>query len=141
MLQEDLNGQIDALTHYGQNLGMAFQITDDLLDLTGEEGKLGKAPGNDIREGRLTLPFIRALSVADDADRKRIAQAFSSGRADDDDLKGIRDAVRRSEGIEYSLEKARDYGRACRNGLASVAESESRACLALLVDHVVGRAC
>jgi octaprenyl-diphosphate synthase len=72
------NGEIDTLTDYGLNFGMAFQITDDLLDLTGKEELSGKLIGNDIREGKLTLPLIHTMSVAGRKDKKIIEDIFKS---------------------------------------------------------------
>jgi len=141
MLREPGNGQVEVLSEYGSNFGMAFQITDDVLDLTGEEERTGKALGSDIREGRLTLPFIRAMSVADSKDRKRMGEAFTNGGAEGAELCRIREMVEHYRGIEYSLDKAKEYSRACREKLEAVDESESRDSLALLADYVVGRIC
>ncbi|MHC4713002.1 MAG: polyprenyl synthetase family protein [Planctomycetota bacterium] len=140
MLGGGRDGEVALLGDYGLNLGMAFQITDDLLDLTGEKEKLGKPVGNDIREGRLTLPFIHATRVAKKKDREWMMEAFRSGRIDESALTRMRDLVRGYGGIDYSLRKIREYGRACKERLESLASSECRASLAMLADYVVERA-
>ncbi len=140
LLGEQRNGEVELLTDYGLNLGMAFQITDDLLDLSGEEQKLGKVLGNDIREGRLTLPLIHAMSTANEADGKWLGEALRSGQLDEGVLERIREMVRRYRGIEYSRRKVMEYGRACKESLKTL-EPETQTSLALLTDHVVTRAC
>jgi octaprenyl-diphosphate synthase len=140
MLGEGHNGEVEALGSYGQNLGMAFQITDDLLDLTGEEDVTGKAPGNDIREGRMTLPLIHAMGAADRRDGALIRDVFRSGDVDGATLRRIREIVSRYQGIEYSRRKAREYTEAGKRGLEKLEDSESRESLLMLADYVVGRA-
>jgi len=135
------SSEIGGLGEYGLNLGMAFQLTDDLLDLVGEEETLGKPLGNDIRDGKLTLPFIRAISLADQKDREWMVDAFRSGEVDTAVLSRMGEMVAKYGGIDYTLEKARRYGAACKEGLRSLPESESRASLAMLADYVVERAC
>lgn len=141
LLGERHNGEVEVLADYGLNLGMAFQIADDLLDLTGEQGRLGKVLGNDIREGRLTLPVIHAMSVASEKDGAWLGEVLRSGRVDDGVLERIREVVERYQGIEYSRRKAMEYGRACKERLKALEESESQTALAMLADYVVARAC
>jgi octaprenyl-diphosphate synthase len=135
------DGQVEILGDYGANLVMAFQITDDLLDVTGEDETLGKSPGNDIREGSLSLPFIHAMGVAKAKDRRWMVDAFRCGQVNDEALARMRSMVSEYGGIAYSLQKARQYGRACKEGLRSLEESECRTSLAMLADYVVQRAC
>jgi len=140
MLGENRNGETDILADYGLNLGMAFQITDDLLDLTGEEKKLGKPVGNDIREGRLTLPFIHAIGAAKKEEGQWMKDVFRTGQISGSSLARIKSMVRECGGIQYSLDKARQYGSACKERLKSLKESQPRNALALLADYVVARA-
>ena len=134
------SGQADILGDYGRGLGMAFQITDDLLDVSGGKERLGKPLGNDILQGSLTLPFIHAMDVADDKDREWMADAFRSGQIDDGTLARMRNMVVKYGGVEYSLAMAKEYGRVCKEGLKSLEESTSRTSLAMLTDSVVRRA-
>jgi len=135
------DGEVDVLADYGSNLGMAFQITDDLLDITGDVEELGKNLGNDIREGRLTLPLIRTISVAGEKDTEWISGVFRSGQVDEDSLTRMNSMVAEHGGIEYGLQRATEYGRACKRALESLRKSESRESLAMLADHVVRRVC
>lgn len=141
ILGETHNGEVKALGEYGMNLGMAFQIADDLLDLTGNEQRLGKPTGNDIREGRMTLPLIYALSVAGKREARQMIKMFGPGRVDDGLPVRVREWVEKHGGIDYSRKKAGQYADACKDGLQALRESESRNSLAQLADYVVARAC
>jgi octaprenyl-diphosphate synthase len=140
LLGSSRNGEVEALAEYGRNLGIAFQITDDLLDLTGNVQELGKTLGNDIREGRLTLPFIRAMDQAGEQDREWLSSAFRSGTVDEGVLERARSLVDRCQGIEYCRARAEEYSRACKKNLEALEASESRRSLAMLADYVVNRA-
>ncbi|MBN1673773.1 MAG: polyprenyl synthetase family protein [Kiritimatiellae bacterium] len=141
MLGRVRNGEVDILGQYGRNLGMAFQITDDLLDVVGQPNRLGKPVGNDVREGRLTLPFIHAIRVAPDADREWMRGAFTSGPVSDDTIARLRRMAERYGGIEYSRRKAEAYGRACTERLGAIADSDVCTSLRGLVNYVMQRAC
>jgi len=97
-----------ALRDYGENIGLAFQIVDDLLDLIGETDKTGKSLGSDIREGWVTLPLIAALRNDNGNSRKRfkeiLGEDISSGDFDE-----IVNFVKNNGGIEYAEQKARQY--------------------------------
>lgn len=134
------NGEVETLTSYGQNLGMAFQITDDLLDLTAEEKVLGKPLGSDIREGKMTLPLICVMREADTKDREWINTLFRSRRIDKSSLHRVRDMVNRYNGIAYSMQKAIEYSNACKENLKSLEESEMQHTLVQFADYVVNRA-
>jgi octaprenyl-diphosphate synthase len=140
MLGNVCNGEADVLGDYGLNLGMAFQITDDVLDIVGDESKEGKPLGNDIREGSLTLPFIHVLGKASTADREWIVDRFRSREADEKVLTRMKDMAASYGGIHYSLEKVKEYGEACSKGLSMLAESEYRNLLDSLAVYVAGRA-
>ena len=141
MLGEVHNGEVDILGDYGRNLGMAFQMTDDLLDFTGDGAKLGKSPGNDIREGKLTLPFIYTMSEAGQADRQWMTDVFTSGRIDDESLARMTEIVRDCGGIDYTIEKAKQYGSACKDALKLLQQSQCSVALVNLADYVAQRAC
>lgn len=141
MLGSVHDGEIDLLTDYGMNLGMAFQITDDTLDIIGDEEKEGKSLGRDIREGNLTLPLMYALREAGEKDRESIMNAFGSGSTAGHDLTRIMNIIIDYKAIEHSREKAKEYGRTCKEILKGLKKSEIRTSLALLADYVVERAC
>ena len=86
---------------------------------------------------RLTLPYIHAIAAAGDDERRWMADAFASGRCEDGELTRMREVVEARGGVEYSLGKAGEFGRAAREALEQLAESDSRASLAGLVDYVM----
>ncbi len=139
MLGEHSNGEVDALARYGQSLGMAFQISDDVLDLIGREETVRKTVRRDIVEGNVTLPLIHALSVASEDERGGIARAFRAEEGDVPDR--VIELVTRHGGIEYSLEKARGYALACRQEVKGLRESACRDSLDRIAGYVVERVC
>jgi geranylgeranyl pyrophosphate synthase len=138
LLGDVQDGEVEILAEYGMNLGMAFQITDDLLDITGTQDTVGKPMGNDIKEGRMTLPYIHTMSSTDDGAAGLIEKAFSPD-APEAIIGEIQGVVESSGGIQYSRERAREYAVACKKGLESLAASESRDAMALLADYVTDR--
>jgi octaprenyl-diphosphate synthase len=103
------NGDVRrGLRSYGENLGLAFQITDDVLDLIGETKKTGKSLGSDIREGWVTLPLIRALKN-DNGNSKEKFRRILGGDVRDVDIAEVVDFVQEFGGIEYAEQKARLY--------------------------------
>jgi len=103
------NGEIrEGLRKYGENVGMAFQITDDLLDLIGETRKTGKTLGSDIREGWVTLPLIQAMKNDNDGSRERIKKVIGND-VGQSDIKEVVDFVKDNGGIDYAEQKAKDY--------------------------------
>ncbi len=103
--------QENALKAYGHNLGIAFQLVDDTLDYTGEVKELGKPIGNDIQEGKATLPLICTLRGGTPADRKRCREIFISDQIDEDDFAEVREMVSRAGGVDYTLGLASHYAR------------------------------
>ncbi|MGA6927181.1 MAG: polyprenyl synthetase family protein, partial [Desulfosarcina sp.] len=98
--------QVEALAAYGHHLGLAFQMADDLLDYTRDAGTLGKGTGTDLKEGKLTLPVIHALSRASASDRERMVAIFKKpdfSAAEFDVLVGMLDEY---GGIAYTRAKA-----------------------------------
>ncbi len=98
--------QIEALTTYGDNFGMAFQLIDDVLDLVATDEELGKPAGNDLVEGVYTLPVIRALADDDIGPQLR---SLLGGHLDFNARDSARQMVRASDGIDYTIDMARDY--------------------------------
>lgn len=98
---------IDALKTYGYDIGMAFQITDDLLDITSDKKTIGKPAGNDIHEGIVTLPVIRALETSPDSDELRTI--VTNRDMTMDDVKRAIEIVKASDGIMMARRKASEY--------------------------------
>ncbi|TKB06339.1 polyprenyl synthetase family protein [Desulforhopalus sp. IMCC35007] len=98
---------VTALRKYGENLGCAFQIIDDILDYLGDSAKTGKAVGNDLAEGKMTLPLILALQKADSADKMLLMQALKAGTENKDiGLKTVIKVINRNNGFTDAREHA-----------------------------------
>lgn len=109
---------IRKLGAYGMYLGMAFQITDDILDFTGDQKKVGKPVGNDVRQGVYTLPLIYALEHSNN--KEELHNILKKCKYDNDDIARIVEIVRQSGGIEYSKSLADRFvikGKRCLDGL------------------------
>ena len=117
-----------ALRVYGRELGLAFQIADDLLDYVGSEGEVGKPIGHDIAEGFATLPLMLSSVRLEDG-----------GRLDEQEARRVADAVRKSDGPRRALEKARDHAHAARAQLSKLHRSEAIDALDSLTEYVVSR--
>jgi octaprenyl-diphosphate synthase len=136
------SAQTAALREYGMQLGYAFQIADDLLDYVSDAGTLGKNIGDDLAEGKPTLPLIYALerAQADPAQRAQtlaLRQAIEHGRLDA--LEAVIGAIRSSGALERTHHRAVGHAQAARAALAALAPSAYRDALAALADYSVQR--
>ncbi len=132
-------GQVDALTQYGLDIGVAFQISDDSLDFVANQDRLGKAIGADLREGKRTLPLIAMLARATHAESERVKSLLKRHDLDAEEIDEIRRYVVDHEGVEYALAQAHEYARSAKAALAAFNPSEERETLALVADFVVDR--
>jgi octaprenyl-diphosphate synthase len=132
-------GQVDALTQYGMDIGIAFQISDDSLDFVADQDRLGKAIGADLREGKRTLPLIAMLARATPAESERVKSLLKRHALDKEEIDEIRRYVVEHDGVEYALAQAHEYARSAKAALAAFAPSEERETLALVADFVVDR--
>ena len=132
-------GQVDALTQYGMDIGVAFQISDDSLDFVANQDRLGKAIGADLREGKRTLPLIAMLARATPAESERVKGLLKRHALDAEEINEIRRYVVDHEGVEYALDQAHGYARSAKAALAAFTPSEERETLALIADFVVDR--
>ena len=127
---------IQILIEYGHNLGIAFQIVDDILDFIGTEEELGKPVGSDLAQGTLTLPAILLLEYYPNDNPVR---KFFSHRDETDNIKRAIELVRNSPIIEECYQIASDYGaKACRN-LKLLPDNASRQSLIQLADYLIRR--
>lgn len=123
------------LTNFGLNFGIAFQITDDTLDLVSTGKECGKEPGADIRNGKQTLPIIHAFEVAEPADREDLWQCWQNGRESD----RIMRHVHKYNSIEYSLGVAKQFAETAKQQLNSLQPSKALELITGLSDYVVQR--
>ena len=131
--------EIGALSVFGRKIGIAFQIRDDILGITGEESKFGKPIGSDIREGKRTLPIIYALRRLPPAERKLLEDALGRGRISESRLSRIVEMLQECGAIDYSLNLARRMVEEAKAELSAVGESEAKEILLDLADFVVTR--
>ena len=132
-------GQVDALTQYGMDIGVAFQISDDSLDFVANQDRLGKAIGADLREGKRTLPLIAMLARATPAESERVKGLLKRHTLGVEEIDEIRRYVLDHEGVEYALAQAHEYARSAKAALEAFGPSEERETLALIADFVVDR--
>src|SRR5262245_36305944 len=131
--------QVEGLTRYGLDIGIAFQISDDSLDFVADEARLGKAIGADLREGKRTLPLIATLDRASAGERERIQGILKGPNPESADIEEIRRLVEKHEGVEYALSRAHAYAQTAKADLAPFADSEDKETLLLIADFVVDR--
>ena len=125
------------LASYGRHLGIAFQLVDDVLDYVGDADELGKNVGDDLAEGKPTLPLIHAMREGSAAQAALIRDAIRHGGLEH--LQDIVDIVQQSGGLEYTMEKAREQTRLAHEALAPVAASGYRDSLEQLARDAVDR--
>jgi octaprenyl-diphosphate synthase len=129
--------RVAALRHYGMQLGYAFQIADDLLDYVSDAGTIGKNIGDDLAEGKPTLPLIYALQRATPKQADSLRRAIEHGGLDS--LDRIIAAIRDSGALERTRERARQHAAAARDALQSLPASDYRDALVTLADYAVQR--
>ncbi len=133
-----VNGeQIDALSRFGMGLGTAFQITDDALDYVGQEKEFGKAIGQDLRDGKLTMPLIRTIKECSQPERDLIQNGVIN--RDEASAAAIMELINRYDGIPYSLQRAKESVEEAKGFLASFADSAAKTALFTVADYVVER--
>ena len=127
----------EALARYGLDLGYAFQIADDVLDYASDADTLGKNIGDDLAEGKPTLPLIVAIERSAPAQARMLKDAISAGGLDR--LDDVLAAIRATDALEASRERAHRYADSARAALAALPPSDARDALAVLADYAVDR--
>jgi len=129
-----------ALREYGFNLGLAFQIVDDVLDYMAEESALGKPIGGDLREGKVTLPVILLLQRTGPDVSAMIQSVVSDGQVSPETWRTIKDLLHRHGAVEAAFERAVTYGERAKQHLTDAfPSSQPRDGLLALVDYVLSR--
>jgi octaprenyl-diphosphate synthase len=129
-----------ALESYGRNLGIAFQLVDDALDYSGKQSVLGKAVGDDFREGKITLPVILCVRAGNDEERAFWTRTLSEGHIETGDFDAALAAMQRHGAIEATLHRARHYGARAREALSALPPRPGVRALADVVDFCISRA-
>ena len=128
-----------ALTRFGERLGMAFQVADDLLDYTEQTEMIGKPSGLDLKEHKVTLPLIAALREMPPSARARVEALFASPEPDEDAIAEVVGIVRDHGGIDYARRRADQYSREAEEALAELPDGPSKASLMDSIGYVVER--
>ncbi len=128
---------VDALREYGKQLGMAFQIVDDVLDFIGDEEKMGKPAGSDLQAGLITLPTLYFLEQ--NADHELVNRISNNGRLNNTLVQAAVKTVRESGAIEAALDEARQFVRRSQTALQALPPSEYRDALWELSDFCIDR--
>ena len=127
----------ESCADFGRSLGTAFQLVDDLLDYDGNRDDLGKNIGDDLREGKPTMPLLVAMQRAGDSDRELIRHAIQQGEVNK--LPQIIELVRRTGALDATRQAAQLEADKARTALAALPESRARAALLDLTTQAVHR--
>jgi octaprenyl-diphosphate synthase len=130
----------EALETFGRNLGIAFQLVDDAIDYSSDEGTMGKGVGDDFRDGKMTLPVILAFARGSEADRDFWRAAITGERTSDEDLAQAIALVSSTEALADTLERARIYARRAIDALAVFPAGKAKAALVEAAEFAVARA-
>jgi len=127
------------MRRFGEALGMAFQIVDDLLDYEGETSVTGKPTGSDLREHKVTLPLIAALPRMGDDERRRVTRLMATPAPEDGQIAEVIAAVADAGGLEYARDRALRLGQQADTELDLLAPSPARDALRESISYVVDR--
>ena len=130
----------EALETYGMNLGIAFQLIDDVLDFSAEQAKLGKTVGDDFREGKITLPIILAFRRGDNEERAFWRRTLESLEQTENDLTRALDLMTKHNALTDTVSRAQHYGAIARDSLGLFGNGEEKRALEDLIDFCIHRA-
>ncbi len=129
----------EAMARFGDRLGMAFQVVDDILDYTEDESVTGKPSGNDLREHKVTLPLIGALPAMTAVQRRLVEALFADEHPTDGAIRDVMHVVADAGGIDYARRAGERYAQEADDALAAVPASPARAALADALAYVIHR--
>lgn len=130
----------EALETYGMNLGIAFQLIDDVLDYSAKQAKLGKTVGDDFAEGKITLPVILAFRRGSEAERAFWRRTLEDLEQNDTDMDRAIELMHRYKALDDTVERARHYGAIARDALGIFRDCPERNALTELIDFSIHRA-
>jgi octaprenyl-diphosphate synthase len=139
MLGKVTEEQAQALREYGFNLGVAFQLVDDLLDFTGDAGTLGKPIGADLREGKMTLPLIHLLQQSEEVGGRIVRDIIASRSVTEAQWDELRRVLKEHRSIDYALRRATEFAERAKKPLSIFPPSSERTALLALPDYVLSR--
>jgi octaprenyl-diphosphate synthase len=129
----------EALGTFGENLGMVFQIADDLLDYREAKETTGKPSGLDLREHKVTLPLIHALREMSPAARGEVERLFASESVGDDDIAAVVRIVADNGGFEYARDREEEYAERAHDALSELPDTVARRSLSASISYVMER--
>ncbi len=127
----------DAAAAYGRHLGTAFQLTDDALDYDGDPAEIGKNLGDDLAEGKPTMPLIRAMQVGDESTRRLVREAIEAGGRER--IQAVCEAIANTDAIPYTRRLADDEAQQAQNALSFMNEGPLKAALTELASFAADR--
>ncbi len=130
----------EALESYGKNLGIAFQLVDDVLDYSAKQAAFGKSIGDDFREGKITLPVVLSFRRGSDPERAFWRRVMEDKQQDSSDMATAVQLMQRHGALADTVERARHYGDMARDALAIFPASREKTCLSGIVDFCINRA-
>jgi octaprenyl-diphosphate synthase len=139
MLGKVTREQEEALREYGFNLGVAFQLVDDLLDFTGDAVALGKPIGADLREGKMTLPLIHLLAQGEKTGEAIVREIIASRNATEAQWTQLLDILKEHRSIDYAERRAIEFAERAKKPLYAFPPSAERDALLALPDYVLSR--
>lgn len=131
--------EIERMGEYARKMGIAFQLQDDYLDLVGDEGKIGKDVGSDIKEGKRTLMVIKALSELSSEDGGSLIEILENEDNPKSEIEEAIDLLEKAGAIEYSKNLAETYAKEAKEKLKDLPDNEYKKILKKLVDFVITR--
>jgi len=131
--------QIEALARFGMRIGSAFQITDDTLDYVAREDNFGKAIGKDLAEGKITLPLIRTLKQCTAKEKAVVKKVVQHKEESPEAVQEIMALLKRYDGVDYALAKARGYVEEGKNLLGIFPDGEGKSNLLSIADYIINR--
>ncbi|MGA2780947.1 MAG: polyprenyl synthetase family protein [Smithella sp.] len=131
--------KIDALARFGKHLGMAFQITDDILDYTAKEQEFGKSIGKDLEEGKITLPLIFALKQSTEEEKNKIKEIINHKKGSQKAVREILRLIKKYNGIDYSLQRAAGYISEAKSQLSVFTDCPEKDHLTAVTEYILSR--
>jgi len=139
ILADATESQQDALFRFGQYLGIAFQVADDTLDYTANGEYLGKTLGQDLRQGKATLPLLHLLRNCSESDRQMIKDRMETRTITDEDLQRLIQLMGEYGSIAYAMDRAQSYIAAAKQELNTFEDSTAKRALSVAADYMVTR--
>lgn len=139
ILADATEAQQDALFRFGQYLGMAFQVADDTLDYTANGERLGKALGQDLRQGKATLPLLHLLHHCSEQDRQMIIDRMETRKLTEEDLGRLIRLMKEFGSIAHAMDRARTYVASAQHELNQFEDSTAKRALSVAADYMVTR--